>query len=149
MLLILLGIGILFWVLTQILRYRGIRKWRVVEGLVTQYSIQEFKQPQVYIFVDKIRPVVRYTYEIDGQNYVASRISLEDRSLFSDPDSKNIPWPDFAINSTIPVYVNPANLSHSVLLSRILPHRLNHYAAIAITAILLIMAGVCVKYVLI
>lgn len=146
MLLILLGIGILLFVIIQIWRYRRLMSWRIVEGRITQFNLESFKQPQVYILAEKVRPVVVYSYEVDGDSYSGSKITIEDSSLISNPESKMHPWPMLESNLSQPVYIDPEDPNNSVLLRKMLPYRANHYAAIAVTGVLLIIIGVYINY---
>ena len=146
MLLILLGIGILLFVLIQIWRYRRLMNWRIVEGRITQFNIESFKQPQVYILAEKVRPAVVYSYEVDGDSYTGSKITLEDSSLISDPESKMHPWPTLQSNLSHPVFIDPEDPNNSVLLRKMLPYRANHYAALAVTSMLLIIIGAYINY---
>ena len=147
MLLILIGTGILLWVIFQIHRYRNLSNWHVVSGQINKYEIEQFKQPQVYIMANKIKPSVLYVYEIDGDCYEGSRITLEDYTLISDPESKNNQWPNFESNSDCTVYIDPKNPENSVLVQKILPYRRNHYLSLSIIGVLLILMGLYINHV--
>ena len=148
MILVLLGSGFLVWVLIQILRYRQLRNWNVAEGFITHYSTETYEEPQVYVQVEMIRPIIQYTYEIDGQRYKGSRLTLEDHSLKSNPESKHYPWPSFAQNESHHVFVDPNNPNNAVLITKMLKYRVNHYTALAIVGIFLFLSGLYISYVL-
>ena len=87
MILVLIGIGFVAWVLFHILRYRKLRKWQVVGGIINNYSTETFKQSQVYVMIEMIHPIIQYTYEIKGKRYTGTKFTLEDHSLKSNPES--------------------------------------------------------------
>ena len=147
MILMLIGIGFIGWVLFHISKYRSLKKWRVVEGVINNYSTETYEESQVYVKVEMIRPIIQYTYEIEGQKYTGTKITLEDYSLKSPPDSNSYSWPSFKQNQLHTIYVNPANPNNAVLINNILPYRVNHYAALSIVGIFLILLGVYLSYV--
>ncbi|WP_439651641.1 DUF3592 domain-containing protein [Porticoccus litoralis] len=97
--------------------------------------------------IEKVKPVVEYTYEVNNQKYTGSTISIEDRTLKVNSESKTFPWPDFTLNQKCTVYINPANPSDTVLVNKILPYRISHYAALTITGVLLMLIGIGLRYV--
>ena len=122
------------------------RNWYTVNGHIRKYEVKSFKKPLVHIMATYIKPSVLYSYDIAGSSYVSSRITLEDHTLISDPESNSYPWPDFEQNAACTVYVDPANPGNSVLLKHILPHRINHYISLSIAGALLILTGLYINY---
>jgi len=145
---VLIALGALFiaWVLIQVARYAKVRSWHQAEGLITHSSNETFKQPEVFVVIEKVKPVVEYTYEVENQKYTGSAISIEDRTLKVNSESKAYPWPNFTLNQKCTVYINPDNPSDAVLINTILPYRISHYAALSITGVLLMLIGIGISY---
>jgi hypothetical protein len=147
MTLILTGIGFIGWVLFHILKYKSLKKWRVVDGIISNYGTETYEEAQVYSKAEMIRPIIQYTYEIEGQKYTGTKLTLEDYSLKSSPESNSCSWPSFKQNQLHTIYVNPANPNNAVLFNKMLPYRVNHYAALSIVGIFLILLGAYLNYV--
>ena len=146
MILIILGIAIFGWVIFKLAPYHKLKAWNKVEGIITKSDSAPFKEPQVYVNVTLIRPLIEYSYNFKGQEFKGHTISLEDHSLKANPNSQNLIWSKWVKDQTCSVYVNPGNAQLSLLYRGLLPNRKNHYLALCAVAMLLIAIGGWVQY---
>lgn len=139
--LVLTGIALIAWVLIRTRRYRQAKRWMRVKGVVEDAQVEKYREPAVYVFIEYLRPHVRYEYEVNGTKYRGSRVTFEKRNEIVPVGGEDIYWAKWKPGEKVEVYVNPEDPAEAVLMPQLRPSCKSHYRSLVAAGILLIGLG--------
>jgi hypothetical protein len=107
-----IGLILIGWTISQFVKLRTSHSWPSTMGYVVESKIvtEDYRRGGNY----KLKPMVRYKYTVQGQNYISNRISINDIS-YDDPTVPQQIIDKYPFNKQIKIYYNPSDPQDAVL----------------------------------
>lgn len=141
MALVLIGIALLLWVILRARRYRKAKTWVRVPGTIVEIQVERRRKSAWYISFEYLFPHVRYEYEVDGKEYVGSRVSFDELNEGVVSSSSQLYFQRWVPNCSVDVYVRPDEPSQSVLVPGLLATAKGYYLAVLVGGALFLIGG--------
>ena len=149
LILIILGAG-------NILPYWLVRKWQRHEAVITIITEAIEKVPESqYSLKNYYYPLINYHYQYNGQDYDSDKVSFEIENIWLPEcnawgdklDEKEKFWHGWTQGTIIPIYINTAVPSESVVINRLSKKRRSHHYAVISAGVAILILWAVLRYV--
>ena len=139
------GLIILVWVVFKTIKYLTSVNWKKTNAKIININIEN-KLEQIRSAVrESIYPVITYEYVVNNVTYQGHNPSFDMRNLFKETNSAfggtTMIWESWKNDSIIEIFYNPRKPTESVIIRSLLPNRRNHYLALTVAGVLLVVIG--------
>ena len=137
-----IGAGLIYFGVKQLLKYKSLYKWEKTKGILIKTEIGELEEIDQYITRKYYVPLAYFTYLWDNTELKSNQYAFDNKSIRS-LDSKEVEKKVGTLNSkdSLEVYVNPKNSSEAVLDTTVSKNRYSHAYALIFSGVLSIIIG--------
>lgn len=125
-----------FGVRTRAIQLRS-RLWPVTSAEELQAQVEEFKRPEVYLFITYFRIKPAFRFRVNGKPYMSNQVGV-DRNDWVSTDKREMEALLSQILSSKAVFYNPSRPEEAVLLRGLSKRRNSHYLAVALAGAMLV-----------
>ena len=138
-----LGGGLLYFGVKQLLKYKSLNKWEKTNGVLIKTEVGKLEEIDQYTTHKYFVPLAYFTYLWNNVELKSNQYAFDNKSIRS-LDSKEVEKTIEFLNSTdsLEVYVNPKNSSEAVLDTTVSKNRFSHAYALIVSGILVTILGI-------
>jgi len=138
-----LGGGLIFYGVKQLLTYKSLLSWEKTDGALIKTEIGLLEEMDNYSKNKYFVPLAYFSYIWNGVEYKSNKYAFDNKSIWS-LDSKEVEKTVESLKSleTLEVLVNPKNSNEAVLNTNISKNRYSHAYALSVSGIIVTIIGV-------
>ena len=138
-----LGAGLVYFGIKQLLKYTNLNKWKKTNGALIKTEVGVLEEIDQYTTHKYYVPLAYFTYSWNNVELKSNQYAFDNKSIRS-LDSKEVEKTIELLNSTdsLEVYVNPNNSSEAVLNTTVSKKRYSHAHALIVSGVLVTILGI-------
>ena len=124
-------------------RYRLVGKWSHTDGVLIELHSGYAEERIKYSSLKYEYPVAEYEYYVQGKKHVGTKITVEPKNAWVLVDEvSHSQWSQWKKGENVPVFFDPCNPAHAVLIPQLQPRRRSHLVALTLSGLLLLLGSI-------